>query len=70
MRSRLRRQPSHVVGVIATMGGVAEEALAEIERDRSQVILIVDQPEVEAVVEGWMDLRRLLGLKQRQLVVQ
>lgn len=69
MRIRLSRQPSHVVGVIVTMGGVAEQALAEIERDRSRVIVIVDQPEVYALVEGYTDLRRVLGLKRRQLVV-
>ncbi len=69
MRSRLGRQPSHVVGVVVTMGGVAERALAEIERDRSQVIVIIDESEVHSLVEGSIDLRRLLSLKRRQLVV-
>ena len=69
VRSRLRRQPSHVVGVLVTMGGIAEQAFAEIERDRSRVIVLVNRQEVHGLVDGSVDLRRLLGLKRRQLVV-
>ena len=69
MRSRLRRQPSQVVGVIVTMSGVTEQALAEIERDRSQVIVIIENPEVHRLVDGSVHLRRLLALKRRQLIV-
>ncbi|MHB8659320.1 MAG: restriction endonuclease [Solirubrobacteraceae bacterium] len=69
MRSRLGRQPSHVVGVLVTMSGAAERALAEIERDRSRVIVLIDRRDVHALVDGSVDLRRLLNLKRRQLVV-
>jgi len=69
MRSRLRRQPSSTVGVIVTMGGVSEQALAEIERERDRVIVLLEQPEVDALADSRADLRRLLRLKQRQLVV-
>ena len=69
MRSRLGRQPSDVIGVIVTMGDVAEQAFAEIERDRSRVILIINQTEVENLIDANLDLRRLLDLKRRQLVV-
>jgi hypothetical protein len=69
IRSRLRRQPAHVVGVLVTMGEVAEQAVAEIERERNQVVVIIDRREVHEIVDGSLDLRRLLNLKRRQLVV-
>lgn len=69
MRSRLSRQPSRVVGVLVTMSGIAEQALSEIERDRSQIIVIIERQEVDELVDGRTDLRRLLHLKRRQLVV-
>lgn len=69
VRARLRQQPSHVVGVIVTMGPVSEQALRAIESDRGRVIVILDHSEIRRLVEGSSDLRRLLGLKRTQLVV-
>ena len=69
MRSRLQRQPPNVTGVIVTMGGVAEEALREIEQHRATPVLLIDGREVEGILLGSADLRRLLRAKYRQLTV-
>jgi hypothetical protein len=69
LRDRLRRQPSGVVGVIVTMGVVSDAALSEIERDRAMPILVVDEREIEELVRGASDFRRLLRGKYTQLTV-
>ena len=69
IRVRLQRQPGSVIGVLVTMGDVADEALREIERDRRMPVLVIDDRETEALVAGTADLRRLLRSKHTQLTV-
>ncbi|MCW2992561.1 MAG: hypothetical protein JWQ18_56 [Conexibacter sp.] len=69
MRMRLTRQPSNVIGVIVTMAGVADSAVREVEQHRATPVLIVGRQEIEDLVLGRLDLKRLLRDKRIHLTV-
>lgn len=69
LRSRLRRVPATVVGVFFSVGGFTQEAVREVEANRSQVILLFDEYEITRLFRGELSLGPLIDAKIEHLTV-
>lgn len=69
LRSRLKRVPSDVVGIIFASGNISESAIEAIEADRSREVIVFAQGEVENLRSGRLNLRVLIERKRKELRV-
>jgi Restriction endonuclease len=67
LRDRLSRVPPDMFACVFSMGGFAESALQDVNRDKSRDIYLFNNTEMWGIVDGSVSFQRLLDAKKESL---